>query len=379
MRVLLITQDFHPLKGGIARYLTQIKEQYFSKDKFKAIVPKTICNKKVNYTGIKKLVFHPFKTPSRRKESNKRLLNEIRNFNPDVILFGYLRSHPELIEEYKKIDPHVKAGVVLHGKEAFIDLAINKKTNEKGSQKGYTKEEAKEYKNIIEKMDFIICVSKFTKRIIKNQGIKNNRIFIINPVLKNLPEKKTEQNKEIVLLSVGRLIKRKGHEKVIRCLQEIKKSTKKKITYKIVGKGPQESNLKRLVEKKGLQETVNFEGEVKEEDLKDYYRNSDIFVLPTKFIKPNDVEGFGIVFIEANSHGKPVIGGNTGGVPEAIKSGSGYLVNPNSKKDIVDKLVDLCKNEEKRRTMGENGRKIVKENFFQSRNKEFESFIRRKK
>ena len=64
------------------------------------------------------------------------------------MLFGYIRSHPEVIDKYKKINPNVKWGVILHAKEAFFDSAMTEKTNKSGSHKGYISQEIKEYKKI---------------------------------------------------------------------------------------------------------------------------------------------------------------------------------------------------------------------------------------
>ncbi len=379
MKVLLISQDFYPLKGGIATYLMQIYKNYFSKEIFKVLISKDISkNSKLNKIDfeIKRLGFFSFIPPSKRKKKNKDFLNYMKKFKPDIVLFGYIRAHPEIMEEYKKINPNVKYGVVLHAKEVFFDSAIRKKTNKNGIQKGYTQKESFEYKQILNTADFLICVSQFTKELIRKQGIENKRLFVINPVLNKIPlNLKQKEHNNFILLSVGRLIKRKNHLLILKSLKELKRSIPK-LKYKIIGNGPEEDRLKNFVKKQGIEDIVSFMGEADENTLEKSYSNCDIFVLPTKFIYPNDIEGFGIVFIEANSFGKPVIGGRTGGVTEAVEEGkSGLLINPNSKKELIDKILFLYRNEKISKTLGEYGRRRVIKGFYKKKNKKFIGFL----
>jgi len=168
MKVVLISQDFHPLTGGIATYLLQIYRSYFKKEEFAVIVPKNISKKedylKFNFP-VYRVDFSPFASPEERKRENHGILEVLKKEKPDLILFGYLRSHPEVAEMYKKLNPKCKWGIVLHAKEAFLDSSITDKTNKNGSQKGYTQEEVFNYRLKLNSADFLICVSKFTKRI----------------------------------------------------------------------------------------------------------------------------------------------------------------------------------------------------------------------
>jgi len=378
MKVILISQDFYPLRGGIARYLLQIYENYFKESDFKAIVPKNI-SKKSDYNNFKflvhRFVFTPFKTFDKRKNENRKLLAFLEKEKPDLILFGYLRSHPEVAEEYKKINPNCKYGIILHAKEAFFDSSKTKKTNNKGVQKGYSLNEILDYKNILNKADFLITVSNFTKKLIKNQKIKN-KFFVINPLLTKIPhEIKEKDRKNFNILSVGRLIKRKGHDEVIKVLKEVRNKIPD-ITYTLVGDGPEKESLKTLALELGVSQNVIFEDNVSDKKLNNYYGDCDVFILPNKFILPNDIEGFGIVFLEANSYGKPVIGGKNGGVMEAIQNKkSGFLINPLNRKELFDKILFLYNNPNTRKKMGTNGRYRVIEKFYKNKNKDFLEYL----
>jgi glycosyltransferase involved in cell wall biosynthesis len=293
-----------------------------------------------------------------------------------LILFGYLRSHPEVGELYQKINPKCKYGIILHAKEAFLDSSITKNTNNKGKQKGYNKPEVMRYKEILNSADFLLTVSNFTKQLLKSQGIKN-KFYIINPLLNEIPNLKFKSipNKEFNLLSVGRLIKRKGQDSVIKILNDLKNKIPN-IKYFIVGEGREKNNLIKLVKKEKLNNFVTFVGNVDNKRLIKYYLNCDLFILPTKHILPNDVEGFGIVFLEAGSYSKPVIGGKNGGVVEAIKNGkTGYLIKEGDKKELIKKILYLYENEKERKKLGKNGRKRVEQEFYKNKNKSFVNYL----
>jgi phosphatidylinositol alpha-1,6-mannosyltransferase len=378
MKVILISQDFYPLTGGIATYLLQVYENYFNREDFSVIVPKSISKeedyKKFNFK-VNRVKFSPFKSPIKRKKENMKILEILENEKPDLILFGYLRSHPEVGEAYKKINPKCKYGIILHAKEAFLDLSITKNTNNNGKQKGYTLEEVDNYKKIMNEADFLICVSNYTKRLVQKQKIKN-KFFVIYPLLNlnkyNLDVPKTKN--EFNLLSVGRLIKRKGHDLVLESLKELKTKIPH-LKYIIIGEGPEEKNLKKIVSENNLSEIVYFVGKISDKELAKYYSNCDIFVLPTRHIFPNDVEGFGIVFLEAGLYTKPVIGGKNGGVVEAIQNNkTGFLIKDNDKKDLVKKIFYLYKNKYERKRLGENGKKRILKDI--SKNEKFLEIIK---
>ena len=138
-------------------------------------------------------------------------------------------------------------------------------------------------------------------------------------------------------MTISHLIERKGHELVLRSLKNIIKYNND-IHYIIVGQGEYEQVLKKIVIELDLMKYVTFTGFVKNEKIPQYMNACDIFVMPNRQIN-KDFEGYGIVFIEANACLKPVIGGNSGGVPDAvINYKTGLLVNPDNVDDLTDKM-----------------------------------------
>lgn len=348
------------MKGGIASYLIQIYFKYFRNTDFLVVLPKWL-SKETGYSNMPfKVIFTDFASfnfaDKKRDDCNKKILKILSSFKPDIILFGYIRSHPEVSLMYKKINPSSKLGIFMYGKEAFIDSAVVSQNHKGKSHKGYLKKEVNFYKSVLNKFDYIFSVSKFTKNILINQGIKK-KIIVLHPSVSKVKRissatarKKLGFKKEwLMLLSVGRLIKRKGQDKVIQVLPKLLKKHPN-LKYVIVGSGPEKKSLTTLVNKSNLSENVLFVDDVPDDELPFYYSASDIFVLPCDFIKPNDIEGFGIVFLEANSYGLPSIGGNSGGVPETIIEGkTGLLVNPKSKTDLIKKINYLVEHPEFRK------------------------------
>jgi phosphatidylinositol alpha-1,6-mannosyltransferase len=115
----------------------------------------------------------------------------------------------------------------------------------------------------------------------------------------------------------------------------------------------------------GIRDHVIFAGRVSEDALPDIYALSDVFVMPSRDQREvSDVEGFGLVFLEANACGKPVIGGRSGGIPDAIVDGvTGLLVNPDEPEDIAHALVQLLTNRDLTLRLGQQGRLRVARDF----------------
>ena len=100
------------------------------------------------------------------------------------------------------------------------------------------------------------------------------------------------------------------------------------------------------------------------EKLNLYYSLADIFIMASRQLANGDVEGFGIVYLEANLRGKPVIAGDSGGVRDAVKGAySGILVDPKKTEAITNAIITFAKNPELRKKLGEQGRERAMREF----------------
>jgi phosphatidyl-myo-inositol dimannoside synthase len=160
-----------------------------------------------------------------------------------------------------------------------------------------------------------------------------------------------------VLMTVGRLVERKGYDVVIQAMPEIRRSLPGAV-YVIAGPGEYADRLHRLAADVGLPaDALRFTGPIGLRDLTAYYGLCDVFVMPNR-IAGADVEGFGLVFIEAALCGKPSIGGRSGGAVDAIVDGvTGRLVDPTSVGDVATAAIELLSNPSLASQMGAAGRK----------------------
>jgi phosphatidylinositol alpha-1,6-mannosyltransferase len=169
-------------------------------------------------------------------------------------------------------------------------------------------------------------------------------------------------NGEILILSVGRLQRRKGHDLAIGAMARLARQFPT-LRYVIAGDGEERERLEALVAWHGLGDHVHFAGALADEDLPRYYAACDVFLLPNR-LDGRDVEGFGIVFLEAAACARPVVAGNTGGVPEAVEHGvSGLLVSGTEVGELSAVLATLARSSALRRRLGEAGRARVLANF----------------
>ncbi len=160
-------------------------------------------------------------------------------------------------------------------------------------------------------------------------------------------------HEEVVLLTVARLVSRKGHEDVLRMLPNMKG-----VRYHIVGDGVQRAYLEELVQELGLEDRVEMQQGVSDKKLADLYRQTDIFIMPTKKTA-TDREGFGIVYLEAQLFGVPVIATDHPGVDEALVDGVSGLLVKDDAMQLKRAVKKLAKDPDLRKRMGRAGREFV--------------------
>jgi phosphatidylinositol alpha-1,6-mannosyltransferase len=163
-----------------------------------------------------------------------------------------------------------------------------------------------------------------------------------------------------VLLSVGFLIKQKGHETAIRALPSLVKEWPD-LRYLVVGDGPERGRLESLAAELGVAANVSFLGRVPEAELLAAYKAADVYVQPSVVVD-GVTEGYGISFVEAGAAGLPVVGGRCGGVIEAVVDGvTGFLVTPGDAPDFARAVSTLLRDGDLRRRMGDAGKRLAEE------------------
>ena len=222
----------------------------------------------------------------------------------------------------------------------------------------------------------VIAVSQFTRsQLVEIHGVPAEKVLVlpngVDPA-RFFPtddvgflRKRLRLENEKVILTLARVIERKGHDLVIRALVKVRRKVPD-LRYVIAGPGDPAylKVLRELVRQLGLSEIVTFTGPVAAGELNALYNLADVYVMPSRVLPDRgDTEGFGITFLEANACGKPVIGGRSGGVEDAVVDGqTGYLVDPDNPDELAEKLERLLLQPDLARRLGERGRRRVEQN-----------------
>ncbi len=234
-------------------------------------------------------------------------------------------------------------------------------------------------KKVLGNASRIFTISEDTKRRIRELDIPEKKIIKITPGLdlaEFLPpaSRLAEQTEQLrqrynlagkkVILTIGRLVARKGQDTVIQALPAILKE-EPLAHYVIAGGGEFESRLKKLVRQLNLSDHVTFTGKFRDEEKAAWYNLCDIFAMISRVEQKTDIEGFGIVYLEANALGKPVVAGRSGGVEDAvIGNQTGLLVqDPTNIHETARSILNVLHDPELASRLGLNGKKRVSADF----------------
>jgi phosphatidylinositol alpha-1,6-mannosyltransferase len=167
------------------------------------------------------------------------------------------------------------------------------------------------------------------------------------------------QDKKIII-SVGRLVHRKGQDNLIQAMPAVLKKIPNAHLL-LVGEGPYKKHLEKLVMKSSLEQNVTFAGRIMYDRLPSYLSAADLFAMPSRSrFFGLEVEGLGIVYLEASACGIPVVAGNSGGAPDAVLEGvTGLCVDGTNIEQITAAIVEICSDAERASHMGAAGRNWI--------------------
>jgi len=361
MRLLMVTQDFLPNTGGIETYCFELAARFSKKtDYFSVLAPShadaETFDEKLSYPVLRipaKSTHLPFMAllPHMFLVYRKKI---------DTVLHAQWQTVTASILSKKVTGYPRRIFVAAHARELLISPFT-------GKEGWWSEILYRGRKRIFSHVDGFFPVSRYTASLLKKDGVSSEKINVIGngtdpkrfkPIISAALEEDMKLNDRKVLLTICRLVPRKGIGLVLSSLREIIKE-RDDIIYLIGGTGPDEPRLRSLVSDWKLEPYVKFLGRVPDKKMPEYYSLSDVFVMPAKN-KPPDVEGYGIVFLEANACGVPVIGSKTGGIPDAVIEGeTGYLIEEGDVSQLTVYLKRLIENEKLARKMGQKGRRRV--------------------
>lgn len=192
---------------------------------------------------------------------------------------------------------------------------------------------------ILRNADHIFANSNYTRDILVNSFHGLDATVIHPPISYIKPMQKESDEFSYVLFSIGRTETRKGFQDCINAV-DIIKDKYPNLEYRIAGTGPYLEELKKIVKAKKLEKWVIFLGRITEEEKRKQYQVADIVMMPSR-TEFSSVEGFGIVFVEANMFGCPTLGSDSGGISDAvINSKTGWIVHEAHPEEIAEKVVN---------------------------------------
>lgn len=202
----------------------------------------------------------------------------------------------------------------------------------------------------------VVAVSESTRQVIIRMGVSPERVRVLypgvdttrfHPKVDGTPVIRRHglQGKRI-LLTVSRLVPRKGIDTMLRAFPQVREVVPD-VVYLIVGDGPDRPRLEALAQRLQVSEHVHFVGWVDDEMLPAYYAACDVFVLVSRSIpEAGEVEGFGIVYLEAGACAKPVVAGASGGAVEAVRNGvNGLVVEPTDTTMVARAVIRLLQDQ----------------------------------
>jgi len=249
-----------------------------------------------------------------------------------VVCIGELLASGWIIRLLRRV-PGVRTIVYVHGEEITTRTAADP-----GNRYG---------RRVLRDSDAIVVVSRFTLaavrellgeaatariRLIEN-GVDNGR-FRPQPKPSALLDLYGLHDR-FVFVSVCRLVQKKGIDHALRAFAQVAR-THPDSRYLVVGTGPCLEALRALAAAEGVADRVIFAGQVAEDELVEHYQVGEVFVMPNRRMPDGDTEGFGLVFLEANGCGIPVIAGRDGGSTDAVRDGdNGLVVDGHSVEEIA--------------------------------------------
>ena len=338
MRILFLSRAFPPITGGIENQNAALAEWLpkFAETRFI-----------INRSGKFALPwFLPFAL----------LRAYVLMFRSDVLILGdgVLAIIGAII---KVLFPKKTVVTVLHGLDITYSLPFYQRIWIHG---------------FLRMLDGYLCVSAHTKTQAIEHGIHAHKCFVIpNGVETERFTSKRNRNRletilgrslegKIVLLTLGRLAKRKG---VAWFIQKVLPRLNGNILYVVAGSGPEELAIREATRITNLEARVILLGRVSQDDVLTLLNSSDIFVQPNIRIS-GDMEGFGIAVIEAGSAGLPVVASDLEGLRDAVKHGeNGFLVKPEQSDGFVQTINELAENNDERRSFGEKSARFVENTF----------------
>ncbi|MDA1017517.1 MAG: glycosyltransferase family 4 protein [Planctomycetota bacterium] len=287
-----------------------------------------------------------------------KLSNLVRNGNVDIVHCGRCLPEGWMAYALKKLQgvPYIS---YVHGED--VEAAAT------------SRELSWMVRRVIHNADYLIANSHNTASILTEcWQVPSEHIRVVHPGVDTtrfvpapasaVVRRRLGWKDRTVVLTVGRLQKRKGHDMMIRALRDIRDAVPD-VLFAIVGDGQEREFLECLVKTEGVEGHVKFHGEINDRTMVQCYQQCDLFALPNRQVG-RDIEGFGMVLLEAQACGRPVLAGKSGGTSETMDiPRTGVVLPCEEPVQIAEQVVELLLNPERLESMGAAGREWAEQEF----------------
>ncbi len=364
MNILFLTEDFPPMPGGIATFLSELCKGLTERGH----EVRVLVHEMPGFVSYDRKQPYPvIRYPVAGRLSSLRIgyqiLKQIIKKKPDIIFLGHVfstRGLAVLLIKWLFWIPYV---ILIHG--GHLPLSRVSKINRLFVFL------------LLRHANLLLANSKFTRTLLAEQGIPEEKIRVLHPGvdIDYFSPSSSRYNKgieiikktycdlnTILIVNVARLFPKKNHIRLIIAMAEIIKRGKP-VKCVIAGDGPERERLERLIQSLGLSNQICLVGTLDRKQVRDLFRSADVVTLPSTLIDGHH-ESFGIVAIEAASCGKPVIVGSIGGQTDTVvHEKTGFVIDGDDTHAIDEAIEKLIEDRELSKKFGEAGRKRAVKGF----------------
>ncbi len=358
MNILFLTEDFPPMPGGIATFLSELCKGLTRRGhEVRILVNEMPASSRYDSKQPYSVIRYPVPSRLSSVRIGYNLLKQIINKKPDIIFLGHVfntRGLAVLLFRWFLRIPYV---ILIHG--GHLPLARVSKINRVAVFW------------LLRNANLLLANSKFTRKLLVEQGIPEEKINILYPGVdidyfspakdKNEIEgtKKTFCDPDTPLIvNAARLVPKKNHIRIIKAISSIVKKGRQ-VKCVIAGDGPERGKLEKLIKSLGLSNEVVLAGNLGRRNVLNLFMSADVVALPSTLIREDGHhESFGIVAMEAAACGKPVIVGSLGGQPESVMHGeTGFVIDGDDVNAIEEAIEIIIEDRGLAKKLGEAGKK----------------------
>jgi len=355
-RTLIVTNDFPPRRGGIQSFVHELALR-LEPGELTVYAPKWEGAAEFDARQPFEVVRHPTSLMIGGPSVTRRAAELVRSRRAEVVIFGAAAPLGLITPALRRVGIE-KAIAITHGHEAgWAALPVARNLLRRIGERTDVVTYLGDYFRV--RLARVMTPDAAAHLTQLHPGV-DAAAFRPDPAARAAIRDRYQLGDRPVVVCVSRLVRRKGQDTLLRAWPDVIRQIPD-ATLLIVGSGPYGPDLEKQAAQAGLTASVRFTGPVPQADLPAHYAAGDVFSMPCRTRRGGlDVEGLGIVYLEASAAGLPVVGGDSGGAPDAILEGeTGYVVGGRDVAALSGRLVALLSNPAAAKAMGDKGRAWV--------------------